>query len=273
VRSFISHLAPWLSSLAAILLFTLLLNACDDGDGVTGTRNTDYAASERFAFEIERQGQIRFRLQGINGSVQVNGVAGAVSFIIEGEKHVESDSQQDAEEYLELLDVEIGSSDEEVVVRTVQPDYAAGRNFVVDYSISMPRDIVLTLSLVNGSIVVQSLDRSITVQNVNGSIVVRDVMGSALLSLVNGQIDAAMALESGGIIDMRTTNGIILLGLPQDTSASFSAAVETGSIVLVNLTLVGEIRTANSLSGTLGGGDGTVMLRTTNGNITVTGRP
>mgnify|MGYP003343784369 CR=1 FL=1 len=78
-------------------------------------------------------------------------------------------------------------------------------------------------------------------------------------------------LPIGKAVCKATVNGEIVLHLPQSTSAVLSAQVGNGTITLTGLTLTNEVRTATSLRGTLGAGDGMVSLQTTNGAIRVDG--
>ena len=70
---------------------------------------------------------------------------------------------------------------------------------------------------------------------------------------------------------MNTVNGNITLDLPTNTSAEFSANVNSGSIVISNLVLQSEVITPTSVTGTLGNGEGEISLETVTGDINVSG--
>ena len=91
------------------------------------------------------------------------------------------------------------------------------------------------------------------------------------MELVNGRIDANATVPGGGSIELRLTNGNIELEIPRNTSAEFSARVGNGTITLSNLALGNQRRTPTSVEGTLGGGNGAILLTTVNGPIAVRG--
>ena len=68
-----------------------------------------------------------------------------------------------------------------------------------------------------------------------------------------------------------TVNGSIDLTIPTTTDAELSIALTNGIITVSNLTIDGAVTTPTSVSGTLGTGEGSLILRTTNGNITLRG--
>lgn len=100
--------------------------------------------------------------------------------------------------------------------------------------------------------------------------------GKACFKLVdadnsNGRIEAEMTLPPGAACNMTTTNGSIALEIPSDTSASLDARTTNGTVRVSNLTVKDSSSRGNGLEGTLGEGDGSIFLRTTNGNIVVKG--
>ena len=124
---------------------------------------------------------------------------------------------------------------------------------MVNYTVSLPP----TLGFAVGSI--------------NGAVTVTGMSGGGSVSLINGNVDAALQVPSDGSVNLTTINGEIALRLPRSTSATFSAQLTNGTITLTNLMLQTDVRTNRSVQGTLGSGDGTVALTTTNGAIHVTG--
>jgi hypothetical protein len=118
---------------------------------------------------------------------------------------------------------------------------------------------------------VESITDTVVIENVNGPVSATDIEGNTRVTVVNGQIEASVTIPSNGYIIMNVANGSIDLGIPQETSAQFSATVAIGDITISSLSLTNETTTANSVTGTLGSGDGTISLVITNGSITVTG--
>ena len=247
--------------------------ACDDNTTGSGrnVNNTDFVASESFEYAVEVIDHTRFSLGGINGTVNITGVPGADSVIIAGEKSVGSESMEDAETYLQFLEVIVEDNISGVAVRTEQPDNTYGRSYTVDYNITIPDDFVVVATAINGLIFISTINNNITVQHVNGQISIDEIFGSANVTVVNGQITGDIALPPNGMIDMVTVNGDINLGIPHNTSAEFYAAVVNGYINISNLVIYDQVSTNTSVSGTLGNGQGTISLLVTNGGINVAG--
>jgi DUF4097 and DUF4098 domain-containing protein YvlB len=218
-----------------------------------GVSNTDSVAAEPFSFEVAAQGPMRLRLEGINGTISVVGSSGARSVSITGERRVGSESMEDAQAALQLLQVKVEELASEVFVETIQPQDNQGRNYVVDYTVTLPRNF------------------AVSIMNINGDVTVREMLSSTYVDLVNGQIDGKVDLPQDGTVDLSTANGPIALDIPHNTSSQFSANVTNGRIELSNLTLQSEERTPTSLQGRLADGRGMITLRTVNGDIGVRG--
>jgi hypothetical protein len=214
--------------------------------------NTNFVARESFSFQVNVP-RNRLRLDAVNGDITITGNHGAGGMTVAGERRVESESQADADEKLRQLEVQVLEMADEVLVETSQPDNTGGRNYVVDYIVTVPTNT------------------EAFVENINGNVSVMDITGSTTVHLVNGQIDGRLTLPPDGFIDLMATNGTIDLAIPRNTSASFSATLSNGSIEIENLALQGETRTPNSLQGILGDGRGRIELLTVNGNIRISG--
>lgn len=256
------------TALVCLLLGLTLAAACgDNGDGGF----TQPAAEEPFSFDVAIGTQTALRLEAVSGTVTVTGAPGASSVSITGIRRVEAASIEDANAHLADLQVDVSNSATEVLVQTVQPQFAGGRNYIVNYTIALPDYLNVSIMTVNGAVTVRSFNANCTITNINGSIAVDAIVGNAILQLTNGDIDASVTLPAAGQIDMRVANGNIRLSIPQTTSAQFSATVGIGSIALTNLVLSSEVVTPTSHSGLLGGGDGTIALQAAIGSIAVQG--
>ena len=235
------------------LLGLILASGCGGSSHSSGFVDNRPWAEKSFSFNEPIGSQTALQLQGVSGTIEVTGVPGATSVTITGVRRVQANTLEAATAHLAQLDVNVSSSANEVLVQTVQPKFSAGRNYIVNYTISLPQDIDCSILSVNGRILADAIH------------------GSVLLRLVSGDITASVTLPPAGEIDMSLANGKIDLRIPQTTSAQFSATVAIGSISLTNLSLSNETVTPNSRTGTLGGGDGTISLDAGNGTIAVRG--
>ena len=227
----------------------------DNGAGSNGVvDNTDFSAEADFYFRLDLGSHDALRLEGISGEVNIADVAGSDSIVVAGVRRVRSESAQDAEEHLPLLEVSVQDLSDEVLVETSQPEQSNGRSYEVDYEITLPA--------------VMGLD----ITDINGQVILDDITGDVQADVVNGQIAGDVTIATGGSLVMSVVNGAITLGIPKSTSAEFSAAIVNGYINVSDLTLYDSQSTTHSLTGRLGAGEGTISLMVTNGTIAVVGQ-
>ena len=216
------------------------LTSCTDAF-LTSVHNNDFGAEETFAFTVVIDGQVRLRIEAINGCDRHD--AGRVR-------------NRGGREGAPGIPRRIGQRDQ---LRDRREHRTAptqrGRNYVVHYTIVIPEDLELEINNVNGGVTIREIDGSVSVANVNGQVRLDDVEGDASVVVVNGQIDAE-ARTVAGTLDLATTNGAIELDVRTNVSATFDAAVVNGTITVSNLTLSNPVQTTNSLRGTFGGGQG-----------------
>jgi hypothetical protein len=257
--------------LAALILCPIALTACNDDNGGTRPRDTSFYAEAEFSIDLDVDGQTSFRVEGVSGSIEITGVQGTTQAQISGVRRVESDSEEDAEQNLANLAVQHSTTDERLLVKTSQPSKTEGRNYIVNYTISIPNNLKVTVVNAVGAVEVRTVQNGVTVTNVSGSVAADDILGGVNLTQTVGPIDASVTLPLGEAILMTTGTGDISLEIPQSTSATLSATVGVGSIVLSNLTLTGQVSEPNSLSGTIGKGNGSIVLAASVGDITISG--
>lgn len=261
---------------AAIALLCVFMFGCSDDNGSSGCTgcvdNTDFMAEQAFYSRIDAAGHSKLKVVGISGNISVTGVTDSDSIVVSGTRRVRSESTEDAEAHLPLLEVAVDDAGSQVVVQTQQPSEAEGRSYEVDYGIMVPADMDVQVDNVIGNITVNHVASSVDIGLVNGQVVLNDVVGSTSVGLTNGQIDAEVTLPVDGLIDMGVVNGTIDLEIPVDTSAEFSAAVTNGEIEVAGNLNLHDIQTGSVwITGTLGDGQGEITLTIVNGNIEVTG--
>jgi DUF4097 and DUF4098 domain-containing protein YvlB len=216
--------------------------------------NAAFSTKQDFSQEMQVENHMRMRLEAVNGEIVITGQPDATSVIVTAELCVSShESQQDAEARLEQLEVLVTDLSDEIVVETLQPDNTEGRQYVVNYTITVPSNL------------------EVDVNQVNGAIRVEDTTNSVFVNVVNGSLDSTVSLPPNGQIRLSMVNGDVDLRLPTSTSAELSAFVDNGTITWDNLDLLDAVHTNQSLTGTLGSGAGVIWLETTNGSIDVIG--
>jgi hypothetical protein len=231
-------------ALVLVAIFALLIsfgcadisvNPTADVTGPGNIVNTKAKANESFSYKVDLTGQLTLRIEGINGAVNVQSVSGTSQVTVSGEKEVFAETYSEAKANLKNVQVEIDKFSNKLLVKTVQPKYSDGKSYNVNYTISVPSHL------------------NVVIENENGS------------------ITGKLSVPTNGTVDMSLTNGSIKLDVPQNSSADFSASLANGTISVQNLTLHNRVKTSKTLQGTFGNGDGTISLRTTNGNIDVLG--
>ncbi len=251
---------------AGTLAAALGLSSCN-GDLFSGGQQ----AQEEFFFEVDATGRTEFRLEGINGNIDVIAESGTEDFVVGGFRRVRSSSLADAQEQLDRLEVVVSVEGDAIVVRTEQPSDTQGRTFEVEYNLIIPERLKGNITNVNGNILIDAMDDDVEVITVNGNITLQDHFGSADVTSTNGNLDATVTISLGGVIDMNAVNGSIDLDIPASTSATFAARVANGDISTSNLSLDDAQSTPVSLTGVLGDGDGEIDIETVNGNIVLQG--
>ena len=276
------------------VLFALCLPFTYGGCGGSGGSGNDGLVwvEESFLFDVVVDTQEQLLINAVTGSIEITGSSTADSVIIEGERRVGSTTREDAEMHLDMLQVSVEDLDSEIMVETIQPEKARGRNYEVDYRITVPDNLEINVNQVAGPVLIDTIGAAVSVNTVSGDVDLIEISGSAQASVFTGQvntqiivplngtielstltgdIDAKISIPHGGIIDISALEGDINLDIPQDTSAAFSAGVTDGVIQLIDLVLHNQKRTSHSLTGRLGDGDGEIWLETDAGDITVTG--
>jgi len=257
-------------SFRSLLLLAPALFACG-GDGLFGPGGGPFTISEAFDYALDATGRTGFSLTGVSGTIVVEGQSVDESVAIQGFRRVRDCGRSAAEALIDQLEVDVRETATEIVVETIQPNFTSPCSLIVDYELTVPARLVGQLVNINGTITVDGLDDGIDVTNVNGDVLLSDIEGETVVRLTNGSIDADVRIEGTEEIDLLTVNGRVDLTVPADTDADLSIALANGTIRVTNLTVANETITPVSLTGTLGTGEGTIILRTTNGDITIRG--
>ena len=266
----------------AVAIVVVLGTSCGDDGGPTSptdnffdftgnVANTDFTAEASFSSEIPVASQTQLALRGINGSVVVSGRSDSSSILVNAVRRVRSESSADAEANLERLQVRVTDLGTQVLVETSQPQDSGGRSFEVDYAITLPRTLEVSVTNVNGAVTIENINAPVNVLNTNGELELQNIVGSVIAEGVNGRIEATSTLPRAGRIELALVNGNVELAIPQNTSATLSARTSNGTVTLSNLSLSSSTSAPSSVQGTLGGGDGTIILTTVNGTIRVSG--
>jgi len=262
-------------------LILIVLTACSGGVESNFSLNSDgfnfpageptLFAEETLTTELPLLNQSRVRIEGVRGDIEIEGRDDTNTVTVIAQKWVGSNSLEDAELNLNKLEILVTDQIDEVLIQTLHPENSQGREYIVDYHIILPRDLETEVTVINGDVGVLNVQNRLLVDAENGNVFLANISANVIVSLTNGNIDSTMVIPLDGEIRMNVDNGHIDLSLPTTTSAEFSASATNGSIITYNLELEATVQTSQSLTGTLGLGEGVIDLGSINGNISVVG--
>jgi DUF4097 and DUF4098 domain-containing protein YvlB len=138
---------------------------------------------------------------------------------------------------------------------------------VINYIIYVPSGVNIDVEGTNGKVDLKNFNNDVKVDLTNGNVKVENVYGKIKLDLTNGNISAK--LDSTKSLDFETVNGNIKLEVGEKFSGVFDLRTVNGKITRKNVTFESTDDEKKGFKGTLGKGDATVKLETTNGKITI----
>ncbi len=130
-------------------------NSSDD------VNNTNYTATESFSYEFVVENQDKVYIDAINSTITIVGYENIPRAKIWGEKIVKSESESDAVSQLEKLKVLVNSTNDNIYIETKQPNESNGREYLVNYFLSVSKDWDVSIGIVNGVVNVDSLNGDI----------------------------------------------------------------------------------------------------------------
>lgn len=251
---------------------------------------------ETFQKTYPLQAGEKVTLRNVNGGVTVEAWDRAEVQVV-AEKEVKAADAELAKKAMSQIQIQAGRADGGLRIETKLPkrnngvfDWMFGRevNMNVKYRLRVPREARLdvvtvngglrlagtrgdaSLGTTNGGIEVEKAEGRLDLETTNGAIQVADSAGSVEAETTNGGIEIELHDVSDGD-DMRfsTTNGAVTLRLPRNIRVSLDAAVSNGRVSSDFEVDGADARNRRRLSGDINGGGGRLVVRTTNGSVTI----
>lgn len=150
------------------------------------------------------------------------------------------------------------------------PETRKNYHWSVSYEVFVPRRADLSVETHNGGISISEVNGKIDFNAMNGGVVLRKVGGAVRGSTTNGGLVVELTGDrwDGETLDVRTTNGGIVMSVPENYSAHLQTGTVNGNIsVDFPVTVQGQIN--KQLAVNLGSGGPTVKAMTTNGGVRV----
>lgn len=153
------------------------------------------------------------------------------------------------------------------------PENLEGQWVAVSYEIFVPQHSSLSLEAQNGGIAISDVNGRVEFRTTNGGVALKRLGGSVHGATVNGGLVVDLSGErwEGEGLDVQTTNGGIVMRIPENYSAHLETSTVHGglNVALPNAALP---RSSRELSINLGSGGATVRAVTTNGGVIIKGR-
>jgi DUF4097 and DUF4098 domain-containing protein YvlB len=267
-------------SIKVKIFFLVLLNL------ILATTLFSREVEETFKKNVPVDGAKRLSLENRNGSVEIRAwdkdEIGVTAF-----KKVNAEDEDEAVRILEMMEVIIEVSGDEIIITTDYPhsgnkkrgnggffSWLMGGSWGVSYSVSyevfVPEKFDIDVKSTNGEISVIKCNGRIRLETTNGKIKANDVSGSLRCSTTNGSINASfIEVTETDEMNFTSTNGSISLYLPEDIGAEIKARTTNGSINCdMNVTEHYE-RSKKSLDVEVNDGGVLIYVKTTNGSINI----
>src|SRR6185369_8139788 len=148
------------------------------------------------------------------------------------------------------------------------PENRRDYHWDVSYEVFVPRRSDLSVETHNGGVVIADVNGRIEFTALNGGVVLKRVGGAVRGSTTNGGLVIELAGDrwDGESMDVSTTNGGIIMSVPEN----YSARVETGTVngsVNTEFPVTVQGRITKQLALSLGSGGAMVRAMTTNGGV------
>lgn len=215
-------------------------------------------------------------LSNINGSINVKSQENHNTKDVDIKATVYSSK----EEWLDKVKIEYYEED----FLNIVTDVPKGIKAKTDYDLIIPDNITLEADTKNGDIKLDNIDGEIIVTTSNGKVYsskingsldincyngdvnAEDISGSLSVKSYNGIINGKLALKQSGKCWIKNHNGNINLKLNKDASASVKLQTLNGNIS-TDFIINREMDYRNRIQGKIGDGEGTIFIKSYNGNI------
>jgi len=200
-----------------------------------------------------------------NGGVSVKGWDNG-QVLIRAQIQTGAPNAGEAEQLARQVRVETGGNKIYASGPENQKDY----HWSVNFEVFVPRHSDLSLETHNGGIAIAEVNGRIDFNALNGGVVLKRCGGSVHGTTTNGGLVVELNGDrwDGETLDVRTTNGGVVMMVPENYSAYLQTGTVNGNIsVDFPVTVQGKI--TKELAVNLGSGGATVKAVTTNGGVRI----
>ncbi len=206
---------------------------------------------------------------GAQGSVEIEGVEGN-SVDVRVERIAHAATREAAAEIVPRIDINEVVGPKKILVRTAGlSGMVIGVRTETHYHVRAPKRATIR---VRGTeqVSVKAFAGRVVVTAVNGPLAAEDISGGIEARSVNGSANVALTGLSGDIVDIRSTNGSVVLTVPANANANLNASATNGTVDVsdVNFEPLGD-RSQRRVRGKLNAGGPPIDVTAVNGNVTV----
>lgn len=230
---------------------------CSDGD-----RGAVVCEVREFSFAADGDLEID---GGLNGGIAVTGWDGdevRVEARVRARARTDERAEELADEIRITADAERVSAD--------GPRGGSREGWSVSYRVHVPRGTDLDLETHNGGIRIADVEGRIRFSALNGGVSVKGAGGDVAGHTTNGGVSVELTGDTwnGDGLDVETTNGGVVLAIPEGYSAELETGTVNGGFTFdVPVTVQGRI--GRRFRTTLGDGGAPVRVTTTNGGVKI----
>ncbi len=200
-----------------------------------------------------------------NGGVSIKGWDQS-EILVRARVQAAAATQAEADQLVKQIRVETSGGK----VFAVGPENRKNYQWSVTYEIFVPKRTDLSLEAYNGGISIADVSGRIDFTGHNGGVVLKRVGGSVRGGTMNGGLVVELdgASWNGEVLDVKTTNGGIVMAIPEN----YSAHLQTGTVnghLSIDFPVTVQGRIGKELAVNLGNGGATVRAMTTNGGVKI----
>jgi hypothetical protein len=248
--------------------------ACDVQVGDKGITSVDFTAgkaSDEWVRTYDLKPGGRLDIINVNGQIHASASTGT-QIEVHATREVRSNSEQASRDILQKAEMREQVSPDRVVIEAPDLRGTGVRRpqISIRYEVRVPSGLNLSFKTQNGDVRLENVKGSrIEALTTNGGITGRGVTGGIEAQTVNGGITMDLAAISGDT-RMVTVNGGVVLTVAPDVNADLEATVVNGGVLVQEgLTLSGDERSRQRVTGRLGSGGPRLVVQTTNGGVRV----
>jgi len=207
---------------------------------------------------------------GRNGGIHVEGWD-RNDILVRAIVNAHARSEADAKQLASGVQIQAGGGR----VSSSGPEPGRREWWSVSYRINVPRKNDLDLSANNGGLTITGVSGNIRFATSNGGVHLNDLAGWVRGETRNGGLNVALGGSrwDGQGLDVETTNGGVMLSIPDGYNAELTTRTVNGSFrTEYPMTIQGELSPRRGISTTLGSGGAPVRVRTHNGGLRINRR-